>query len=243
MNAVEYRKAMDEDKAFQSKRRALVFVSLLLLALVLSGAQIKEANTFIFKIEFANHEGLRYLLVAAVVACMLRYYSYSEQYNNHLFSIWAGRLLNDHEVYHIDPEGPFTSGLVGRKADIYVGDNYDTDNPIYTKSGFFKRSIGFRATEIDEYHGQVYFNRYFNLNEYVGQWSRQDFLKLLRIEFKYRIQALFKHRETLDLWSPYLLAASSLVAFGLSLVLHSPSHEKPMRFDEVKVEVVSARQG
>lgn len=241
MNADEYRKAMDEDKLFQSKRKALVFVSLLLLALVVSGAQIKEANTFIFKIEFVSHEGLRYLLVAAVVACTLRYYAYSEKYNNHLFTIWAGRLLRDHEVYHIDPEGPFTSGLVGRKADIYVGGNYDTDTPIYIKSGFLKRSIGFSTTEFHEYYGEVYFDKHFNLNEYVGQWSKQDFRKLLRIEFKYRLQALFKHRETLDLWSPYLLAVSSILAFALSFALHSPSHEKPMRFDEVKVEVVSAR--
>jgi len=241
MNADEYRKAMDEDKAFQSKRKALIFVSLLLLALVASGAQIKEANTFIFKIEFAYHEGLRYLLVAAVVVCMLRYYSYSESYNNHLFSIWTGRLLSDYAVYHFDPEGPCTSGLAGSKPAIYVGDKYDVDNPKYRKDGFFKRSIGFRTTEIDEYRGQVYFDRYFSLNEYDDQWSKQDFRKLLRVEFKYRIQALLKHRETLDLWSPYLLAVSSLVVFGLQIALHSPPHEKPIRFDEVKVEVVSAR--
>lgn len=240
MNADEYRRAMDEDKSFQSKRKALVLVSLLLLALVVSGAQIKEANTFIFKIEFANHDGLRYLLVASVVACVFRYYAYSEKYNNQLFAIWSGRLLGDYTVYHIDPEGPFTSGLVGRKADIYVGDNYDTDNPVYRKTGFLKRSIGFRTSEIHEYYGQVYFDKYFDLNEYTGQWCRQDFIKLLRIEFKYRAQALLKHRETLDLWSPYLLAACSLSAFVLSLALYSPG-DKPLRLDEVKVEVVSTR--
>ena len=85
MTVDEFRESMDSDKAFQSKRKALVFVSLLLLALVVSGAQIKEANTFIFKIEFSNHAGLRYLLVASVMACMLRYYSYSERYRDQLF--------------------------------------------------------------------------------------------------------------------------------------------------------------
>lgn len=241
-NVDDYRKAMDEDKAFQSKRKALVFVSLLLLALVVSGAQIKEVNTLIFKIEFANHAGLRYMLVAAVMACTLRYYSYSEKYNNYLFSIWSGRLLNDYAVYHIDIEGPpVTSGLAGRKADIQVGTAYDTDNPVYRKTGFLKRSIGFPTSSVEEFRGRVYYTEYFTLNEYSEQWSRRDFFKLLRIEFKYRAQAFFKHRETLDLWSPYLLAVSSLLAFALSFASHSPSHEKPVRFDEVKVEVVSAR--
>ena len=232
---------MDEDKSFQAKRKALVFVSLLLLALVVSGAQIKEANTFIFKIEFANHEGLNYLLVAAVVVCVLRYYAYSEKYNNHLFAIWSGRLLCDYLVYRIDPEDGLTSGLAGRKASIHVGDKYDTDNPVYKKTGFFKRSIGFRTSEIHEHYGEVYFTKYFKLNEYTGQWCRRDFLRLLWIEFKYRTQALFKYRETLDLWSPYLLAICSLLAFVLSLAMHKPLEEKPVKLHEVKVEVVSGR--
>lgn len=243
MNADEYSRAMDDDKEFQSKRKALVFVSLLLLALVVSGAQIKEANTFIFKIEFANHAGLRYLLVAAVMACTLRYYSYSEKYNNHLFSLWAGRFLSDYNVYHIDPEGPVTSGLAGSKAGIYVGDNYDTDNPVYRKTGIFKRAIGFKTNRIDEFRGQVYYTQFFNLNEYTEHWRRRDFLNLLRVEFKYRAQAWFKHRETLDLASPYLLAAASLLAFVLSLALPSSLEEKPIKYGEVRLEVVRAQQG
>ncbi|UVM56767.1 hypothetical protein LOY37_04070 [Pseudomonas sp. B21-012] len=244
MNADEYRKAMDDDKGYQSKRRALVFISLLLLALVASGAQIKEANTFIFKIEFANHEGLKYLLVAAVIACMLRYYSYSEKYNNHLFSIWSGRLLNDYTVYHIDYDGPpTTSGLAGRRADIYVGDKYDTDNPIYRRNGILKRSIGFKTGGYDENHGEIYYTEYFDLNEYSDRWRRRDFFKLLLAEFKYRAQAWFKHRETLDLAFPYLLAASSLLAFAINFALHSSLDEKPIRFDEVRVEVAGTQHG
>lgn len=237
MNADEYRRAMDDDKGFQSKRKALVFVSLLLLALVVSGAQIKEANSFIFKIEFSNHEGLKYLLVAAVMACALRYYSYSERYNNHLLSLWAGRLLSDYNVYHIDPEGPVTSGLAGRKADIYVGGKYDTDSPVYRKTGIFKRAIGFRTSETDEFRGQVYYTKLFSLNEYTEHWSRRDLLNLLLVEFKYRAHAWFKHRETLDLASPYLLAAASLLAFVLSIALPSSVEERPKKFGEVRLEV------
>lgn len=243
MNADEYRKAMDDDKEFQSKRRALVFVSLLLLALIVSGAQIKEANTFIFKIEFANHEGLRYLLVAAVMACTLRYYSYSEKYNDHLFSLWVGRFLSDYAVYHVDPDELTTSGLAGRKAEIYVGDNFDIDHPRYKKDGVFKRSIGFRTSGIDEHRGPISYTKYFSFNEYTDTWRRKDFLKLLRTEFKYRIAAWIKHRETLDLVSPYLLAASSLLAFLLSFAFLPTADEKPLKIGEVRLEVARAQQG
>ncbi|MGE8351167.1 MAG: hypothetical protein ACN6P5_11510, partial [Pseudomonas protegens] len=100
MTVDEFRSAMDEDAGFKSKRRALTFVSLLLLALVVSGAEIKEANTFIFKIEFTNHVGLRYLLVLAVLSCLFRYYAYSEKYNAQLFKFWSDRLLNDVKIFY-----------------------------------------------------------------------------------------------------------------------------------------------
>lgn len=134
MTADEFREAMDNDKAFQSKRKALVFVSLLLLALVVSGAQIKEANTFIFKIEFSNHVGLRYLLVVSVVACMLRYYSYAEKYRNQLFVIWSGKLLADSGVYYLDQEIGAVTGVLGGRLGVVFNGSYDLDNPVYKKN-------------------------------------------------------------------------------------------------------------
>ncbi|MHA6196407.1 hypothetical protein ACX3YG_18785 [Pseudomonas wadenswilerensis] len=214
----QLRSAMDEDKLFQSKRKALVFVSLLLLALVFTGAQIKEANTFIFKIDFTNHEGLRYLLVLAVLACMLRYYSYSEKYHNVLFWIWSDKLLSDYDVYYLDPEANAITGVIGRKVDSYSNGNFDMENPIYCRSGFLKRKLAFRASEPHDYFGVVHTKKYFDLNHYVGRWQPADFRFLLRKELKYRLEAWFKYRETLDLLSPYLLGWSSLLAFSLSLI-------------------------
>lgn len=218
MIADDFREAMDNDKAFQSKRRALIFVSLLLLALVVSGAQIKEANTFIFKIDFTNHEGLRYLLVFSVLACALRYYSYSERYHNNLFSLWSSRLLSDRYIYFVDEEGGVISGLLGKKVDIYPGDNYDVENPVYLKSGFFKRKVGFKTSSPHDFYGEVYYKHYFDLNEYDSGWSSRDYRKLMVFELKYRVQAWFKYRETLDLVSPYVLAISAMIAFLVSTI-------------------------
>ena len=74
----QYRDNIDKDEGLAAKRCALVIVSLLLLALSVSGASIKEANTFIFRIEFSNHVGLTYLLGAAVIFLLLRYYAYAQ---------------------------------------------------------------------------------------------------------------------------------------------------------------------
>ncbi|MCS4064768.1 hypothetical protein [Pseudomonas putida] len=211
MTADELRNAIDNDKAFQSKRKALIFVSLLLLALVVSGAQVKEANTFIFKIEFANHAGLQYLLFLSVLVCAVRYYSYSERYNNQLFKIWSGRLLGDYRVYRVDREVGEIDGLLGKRLHVYGGD-YDIDNPVYRKSGFMRRSIGLDTST--EHEGEeYYYTDYFDLCAYGSHWTNKDFRKLLVWEAKYRLQAWVKYRETLDLASPYLLAAVSVISF------------------------------
>lgn len=213
MTAGEFRNAMDDDAGFKSKRRALTFVSLLLLALVASGAEIKEANTFIFKIEFTNHVGLRYLLVLAVLSCMLRYYAYSEQYHAQLFKFWSNRLLNDIKVFHYDQESESVGGLLGRKIDTCGGNEPGIQSPTYTKTGFLKRSIGYPSTGTHDFYGEYAYTEYIDLNQYTEWWSKADFCKLLLAEMKYRLEAWIKYRETLDLLSPYLLGFSSLVAF------------------------------
>lgn len=213
MTVDEFRSAMDEDAGFKSKRRALIFVSLLLLALVLSGAEIKEANTFIFKIEFTNHVGLRYFLVLAVLSCMLRYYAYSEKYHAQLFNFWSRRLLDDSSIFNYDRQDEAVGGLLGRKIDIYGGDEPGIQSPIYKKTGFFKRKIGYQTERVDEVHGEYFCIEYIDLNSYTESWSNAEFRKLIRTEMKYRLEALIKYRETLDLISPYLLGYSSLAAF------------------------------
>lgn len=208
---------MDADKPFQSKRRAVTFVSLLMLALVVSGAQIKEANTFIFKIEFSNHEGLTYLLAMSVIACTIRYYSYSEKYRNSLFEIWSSRLLADYSIYHILREENDVGGLMGKRLYVYGGE-YSLISPTYKVSFPFRREIGLNHHYLTEHGEEDYDTIFFSFNEYVNAWTHLDLIKLLVVEFRYRIEAWYKYRETLDLAGPYLLAAASLSAFFISLL-------------------------
>jgi len=213
MTVDEFRSVMDNDAGFKSKRRALVFVSLLLLALVVSGAEIKEANTFIFKIEFTNHVGLKYLLVLAVLSCMFRYYAYSEKYHAQLFNFWSERMLNDSKVFYYDRESESVGGLLGKKIEIYGGDEPGIQSPTYKKTGILKRSIGYPSRGVDDYHGEYSCTEYIELNTYSKDWGRAEFLKLVGAEMRYRAEAWIKYRETLDLASPYLLGFSSLAVF------------------------------
>ena len=66
-NSSELTQAIDNDAGLQSKRKLLTVASLILLALSFSGATIDEANTFIFKIKFANQNGLGILLVLSIM--------------------------------------------------------------------------------------------------------------------------------------------------------------------------------
>lgn len=68
-----------------------------------------------------------------------------------------------------------------------------------------------------DFYGEVYTTKYFKLNDYDGGWKRRDLFGLLLIEFKYRVEAWIKYRETLDLWSPYLLGICSLLVFAIGL--------------------------
>ncbi|WP_146151465.1 hypothetical protein [Pseudomonas sp. R9.37] len=208
-----FRNAMDGDTGFKSKRRALTFVSLLLIALIASGAEIKEANTFIFKIEFTNHAGLKYLLALAVTCCMFRYFAYSEKYHAQLYNFWSTRLLNDFKVFYYDQESESVGGLLGRKIDIYGGDEPGLQSPTYIKTGLLKRSIAYSSTGTHDYYGEHTYTEYIDLNGYTESWSKAEFRKLLLTEMKYRLEAWIKYRETLDLISPYLLGFSSLGIF------------------------------
>lgn len=107
---------IDADEGLKSKRKLLVFASLVLLALSVSGAKIEEANTFVFNIKFENQSGIGVLLVLSILFLMVRYYNYARPYHSQLYKLWSDRMLKhpyflSHD-YHIDD----FSGLVVEKA-------------------------------------------------------------------------------------------------------------------------------
>jgi len=213
MNAEDFRKAIDADDGLKNKRRNLFLLSLLLLAIVVSGADIKEASSLIFKIEFKNHENLQWLLIVGIFYSILRYYAYSETYRNELFIQWSKKLIADPTVYYYDQQEEEVKGFLGKAVDVWGGDEPGLAEPVYRRLGLLKRVISYPATQEDPEHGIMHFNRHINLNNYSSSWTRKDFLFLLWVEMRYRSRAWVAQRETLDLVAPYLIAFVALSAF------------------------------
>ncbi|UIL59074.1 hypothetical protein [Vibrio harveyi] len=65
----EYRLQIAADEGLKAKRRNLVMLSAVLIALNFSGAVIKEANTFLFKIEFTDQHGINELFFCLFPTC------------------------------------------------------------------------------------------------------------------------------------------------------------------------------
>lgn len=213
MKADEFRKAMDDDENFKKKRANLFYLSLLLIAIIVSGAEIKEANTLIFKIEFANYENLQWLLIAGILYSMLRYYAYSETHRVQLYLQWASKLINNYRIYYYNPHTEEVEGLIGKAVNAWGGDEPGLADIQYRKNGLFKRFIAYRSKEDHPEHGEVYFTKFINLLDFSGRWKPKDYLLLQLYETKYRFDAWVAQRETLDLIAPYLLAIGALAAF------------------------------
>lgn len=212
LNIDEYREQLDSDGGLSAKRKALVIASLLLLALSVSGAAIKEANTFIFRVEFSNHAGLTYLLGVAVAFLMLRYYAYAQSYHSQLFDFWSARLLSDYRIFSYDNSEDEVNGLLGKAVNVWGGDEPGIQEARYKKVGILKRNLVYTSYGQDERHGDFSYDENIELNRYSEKWTKKDFRRLLRFEFIYRVEGVFKHREYLDLMFPYLLGFCALLS-------------------------------
>lgn len=122
MSADQINFSTEDDKGYKAKRTMLFSLSLLLLALVATGAQVKEVNTLIFKIELTRHENLQWLLVAGVLYSVLRYYAYSEQYRVFLRHQWTRKLMTDWRVFNYDSYMERMVGLLGGAIDVDPND-------------------------------------------------------------------------------------------------------------------------
>ncbi|MEI4979548.1 hypothetical protein U1499_13825 [Aeromonas caviae] len=211
---------MKNDSDFQSKRKQLIIVSILLMAMSLSNAQLKEANTFIFKIDFSNSAAFGWMVFFGVIVLVVRYYSLAFKYHSFLYTMWADKMISDWRLlsyFHEEGEkGNYKpTGLLSKLNDpdyvkfIEYNSFDESSNKLAYKVKFIlKRSISFRV-DYDSYFKTVQIS----LNNYDENWTRKDLLQLLKIEFEYRRNALFRQPEHLDILLPYMIAFISLISF------------------------------
>ena len=211
----EFREAIDKDEGLKYKRRMLVTVSLVFLALNLSGASLHEANTFIFKIKFTNHTGMTYFFFISITFLILRYYAYAQAYHDKLFYFWSQRMLSDYKVFSYAPANEDITGLLGKAVNVWAGDEPGIRYPKYKVTGILKRNLVYESHQSDPENGDYLYEENIELNRYTEKWTKNDFLLLLGFEVRYRIQAIVKHREYLDLLAPYIIGALSLLSIAL----------------------------
>ncbi|MGL6384990.1 hypothetical protein ACSZM4_02525 [Aeromonas caviae] len=211
---------MKNDSEFQSKRKQLIIVSVLLMAMSLSDAQLKEANSFIFKIYFSNSAAFGWLVFVGVIVLMIRYYSFAFKYHFYLFEVWANDMMHDYRVFGYqmredDPGEYHTYGLFSKlknhscsRSIGYDDFEYNRIKPTYKAHGFFKRTLHYNIN--NPYETESYT---VNLNKFDKYWTIRDYFTMINIELKYQSNALFRQPEYLDISLPYIIASMSLLSF------------------------------
>lgn len=211
---------IDKDKGLASKRKLLTIVSLIMLAMQFFGAQIVEANTFILKLSFTQQNGIGLLLCIAILFLLIRYYSYASSYHDQLFQLWSSRLLRDPILFLNNPHVPQPTGLIIDLAEKEVGDltayTYPEHNHIswrYYCGWFFSRSIIYSISD-----------QYDSYDKKINLFSNTDvsfclYFKILWCEFKHQTTSFIKHRENLDIYTPYFLASAAIGSYIFSAEL------------------------
>ena len=213
MNIKEFREKIDNDSGLISKRKSLVLICIIFLAINLSGATLTEANTFIFRIIFENNKGLSLMFVASIIFLTIRYYNYAQSYQALLFSFVALRMMSDYRVFYYDSRFGDVSGLLEGAINVHGGDEPGIEKASYRITGILQRALVYPSSGEDENGERYYTKNYINLNSFTNNWTFSLFLKILSIETRYRFQTIFKHREYLDILSPYFLSVLSILSF------------------------------
>lgn len=203
--------AIDSDEGLKYKRKLLIITSLTLLALSFSGAKIEEANTFIFKINFAHQNGLAILLVLSIMFLTIRYYNYAYKYHKLIYSIWTKRMLqhwyfdrgenleNRHGL--LTELIPYATGLEDFGMD---GEKVAYTNEYYASFPFVK-NVGYSWEKNEEkFHASV------NL---LKACSMGNYLKILKLEAQFQSKSFLNHREALDILAPYFISCSAIASY------------------------------
>ncbi|WP_349918169.1 hypothetical protein [Aeromonas veronii] len=211
---------MKNDSEFQSKRKQLIAISVLLMAMSLSDAQLKEANTFIFKIDFSNSAAFGWMVFFGVIVLIIRYYSLAFKYHAYLYDVWANEMVQDRRVfvYYFDGEesndyiphgllSKFKNDLCSHSIEGHDFEKYKIE-PKYIINGILKRGITYDCN-----HGYEVTIENINLNRFDENWKKRDLYELLKIEFEHQKNAMFRQPEYLDISLPYFIASLSLISF------------------------------
>lgn len=210
---------LDSDKGLAKSRKYLMFISLILLALVFSGATVTEANTFLFKLEFTNVGGIQNLLMLSIAFLLVRYYSNASNYHEAVYKDWTNRLLKNDSFYYVCEHSDVESGYLVDIAPDYVGFNdpsFAYDNNEHADWSFHINLLLNAQIQFDLHtqHGHVNNDRVYLFQPKHPLKSFKAFV----LVFKTWLEAQSKHPESLEIYAPYFIA---FLAVGLCIFQQS----------------------
>lgn len=204
----KYNSSISKDEGLASIRKTLTIVCIVFLAINLTGATIEEANTFLFKVKLTSHAGLSIFFLISIVYLTARYYAHAREYSSLVASFWKMRLMRDENILIHDQENDDTYGLLSKIFKFPGPGDPDVGYPKYQAHGIFRRRILFWVS-----NDYISYDSDKSLNTFNSKWRPQDLFKLFIYELFYQIDSLIFRRESLDLYAPYLLSATSIISF------------------------------
>ena len=204
---------IDNDSGLKTKARMLTITSLLLMTVMVTGATIEEANTFIFKVVILNQAGVPAMMVIAIIFLMVRYYSYAKPYHAEVEGIWHEKLLSDPFCFKYDEQYQEPYGLIYElQPSPCVVDGPDSEpEQLDFNQHSYRRGLLFGRYM--DYEGNAQGEHVAVSVDLRKRLPGKTFSKLLILEFKYRIQTLLDNREYLDILGPYFIGLAALVSF------------------------------
>jgi hypothetical protein len=215
MDPSELSKKIHGDAPMANKRRLLVGLSMILIAIFLTEAKLTEANTLFFKITFANMNGIINLLLLSIGFILVRYYSYASLYQEAITQEWSDKLVKSNFFIICCEHSGHAHGYMVDTAPGYAGYNdesFGQESESLTVS--FKPNLFFNAQiqyDLFTKNGHMNDDRVYIFNKKNMKRS----IKAYREIFKCWWSAQVKFRESLDIYAPYLLA---FVGIGLTTV-------------------------
>lgn len=206
---------INEDTELSSKRKLLLIISILSIAMSVSGAKLVEVNTFIFKVSFSNTFGFSLMFFVGVLILTVRYYSVAYPYHVKIYELWANEMMRDSRIlsYNVDGNEFFPYGLLSDKKEfsnpLMIE---DTDHsqmiPEYVVTGFFKRSV-----RLYKYHDEYCTPLYIKLFRFDSEWTIGHYFRLLKFELSFQSAAFFRRPESLEIMLPYIISIASILSF------------------------------
>lgn len=206
-----------EREELKSARKHLIILSTLLIAFNLSGAQVKEANSFIFKIEFANSEGLYWLVFSSVIYLLLRYHSICASKLEAINNVWLQKCVYDPFFYSKDP-GDDIDGFFHRLCKANKNGWTEDGDVLYGSNRLNFRIIPnlvlnakLEIEYFDFEHQESFINNYsfFSCN------PKRDYLIAIFKVLQYFAKHFFRFPQGLSYYSPYWIGLTALYSHFL----------------------------